>query len=47
MIVDRHNTIEPGATIGYDLEADRKRYHVSDEGIVIVPRAKQTPATVY
>ena len=47
VIVDRHNTIEPGATIGYDLEADRKRYHVSDEGIVIVPRAKQTPATVY
>jgi glucose-1-phosphate adenylyltransferase len=38
VIVDRHNDIEPGASIGFDLEEDRKRYKVTDSGIVVVPR---------
>ncbi len=38
-IVDRYNVIEAGARIGYDLEADRRRYTVSESGIVVVPLA--------
>ncbi|MFP4062617.1 MAG: glucose-1-phosphate adenylyltransferase [Halochromatium sp.] len=37
VIVDRHNAIEPGATIGYDREADAKRYKVSSGGVTVVP----------
>ncbi len=38
VIVDRHNNIEPGARIGFDLQEDRKRYKVTESGIVVVPR---------
>ncbi len=37
-IVDKWHTIEPGDQIGYDLEADRQKYTVSESGIVVVPR---------
>ncbi|MBK5930516.1 glucose-1-phosphate adenylyltransferase [Halochromatium salexigens] len=37
VIVDRHNAIEPGAMIGYDREADAKRYKVSSGGVTVVP----------
>ncbi len=40
VIVDRYNVIEEGAMIGYDLDADRSRYHVTDSGIVVVPEAQ-------
>jgi ADP-glucose pyrophosphorylase len=40
VIVDRYNTIEAGARIGYDAEADARRYTVSPGGIVVVPRAQ-------
>jgi glucose-1-phosphate adenylyltransferase len=36
-IVDENVTIPDGECIGYDLEHDRKQYHVTDSGIVIVP----------
>ncbi|RMD71174.1 MAG: glucose-1-phosphate adenylyltransferase, partial [Gammaproteobacteria bacterium] len=39
-IIDRFNTIEEGERIGYDLELDRRRYHVSPSGIVVVPRGR-------
>jgi len=26
--------------IGYDLEKDRKRFYVSDEGIVVIPKGE-------
>ena len=37
VIVDRHNIIEAGACIGYDPEEDRRRYHVTPSGLVVVP----------
>jgi glucose-1-phosphate adenylyltransferase len=37
-IVDKHVEIPPGTTIGYDLEKDRRQFHVSDSGIVIIPK---------
>lgn len=37
-IIDKTVVIPAGETIGYDLNIDRKRFMVSDNGIVIVPR---------
>lgn len=39
-IVDRYNVIEADARIGYDLEADRSRYHVTASGLVVIPEAQ-------
>jgi len=37
VIVDAHNKIPPNTVIGYDLEEDRRRYHVDEEtGIVVI-----------
>ena len=38
-IIDKHVKIPAGTTIGYDLEADAKRFTVSPEGIVVVPKS--------
>ena len=35
-IIDKGAVIPSGMTIGKDLELDRKRFHVTDEGIVLV-----------
>jgi glucose-1-phosphate adenylyltransferase len=40
-IVDKGVKIPAGTTIGYDLEADRQRYTVTDSGIVVVPKGSQ------
>jgi glucose-1-phosphate adenylyltransferase len=37
-IIDRHVTLPERAEIGYDMEADRRRFHVTDSGIVVVVR---------
>jgi glucose-1-phosphate adenylyltransferase len=37
-IIDRHVTLPERAEIGYDTEADRRRFHVTDSGIVVVVR---------
>jgi len=37
-IIDRHVTLPEHTEIGYDLEADRKRFHVSDGGVAVVVR---------
>jgi glucose-1-phosphate adenylyltransferase len=37
-IIDRHVMLPEHTRIGYDPEEDRKRYHVSDTGIVVVVR---------
>jgi glucose-1-phosphate adenylyltransferase len=42
-IIDKDITIPPGTEIGYDLEEDRKRYHVTPSGIVVI--AKGTEVT--
>jgi len=37
-IVDKWTKIPAGAEIGFDLEADRRRFTVTDSGVVVVPR---------
>jgi glucose-1-phosphate adenylyltransferase len=37
-IIDRHVSLPERTVIGYDLDEDRKRYHVTDRGIVVVVR---------
>jgi glucose-1-phosphate adenylyltransferase len=37
-IIDRHVVLPEHTEIGYDLEADRTRYHVSEKGVVTVVR---------
>jgi glucose-1-phosphate adenylyltransferase len=39
-IVDGYNRIPPGTVIGEDPEEDRRRYHVSASGIVVVPMGR-------
>lgn len=42
VIVDRYNTIEAGDCIGYDEQADRRRFTVTDSGIVVLTRGEGT-----
>jgi glucose-1-phosphate adenylyltransferase len=42
VIVDRHNYIEPGDCIGFDPEADRRRFHVSESGITVIGRGPRS-----
>ena len=37
-IIDKHVKIPPGTQIGVDPEADRQRFTVSDEGVVLIPK---------
>src|SRR5690349_11244224 len=37
-IIDRHVTLPEKTEIGYDAEADKRRFHVTESGIVIVVR---------
>ncbi len=37
-IIDKHVKIPPHTQIGYDIEADRQRFTVSDEGVVVIPK---------
>jgi len=39
-IIDKNVEIPEGAVIGYNLEEDRKKYYVSPEGIVVIPRTE-------
>ncbi len=40
VIVDRHNHIEADARIGFDLDEDRKHYHVTPSGVVVIPQGR-------
>ncbi len=40
-IIDKGVKLPPNTTIGYDLEADRQRYTVTDSGIVVVPKGAE------
>jgi glucose-1-phosphate adenylyltransferase len=37
-IIDKGVSIPPGSVIGHDLEQDRKRFSVTDSGIVVIPK---------
>jgi glucose-1-phosphate adenylyltransferase len=37
-IIDKNVEIPAGMTIGYDLEQDRQRFHVSPAGVVAIPK---------
>jgi glucose-1-phosphate adenylyltransferase len=43
-IIDKDVVIEPGAKIGVDLDADRKRFTVSSGGVVVVPKGVRVTA---
>jgi glucose-1-phosphate adenylyltransferase len=45
-ILDKDVFVEPGAQIGVDLDADRERFTVSDNGVVVVPKGARVPAAV-
>jgi glucose-1-phosphate adenylyltransferase len=42
-IIDKGVRIPPGTEIGYDLEADRQRFAVSEGGVVVVPKGMSIP----
>lgn len=37
-IIDKYVNIPPGTEIGFDLEKDRKKFHVTDSGIVVISK---------
>jgi glucose-1-phosphate adenylyltransferase len=39
-IVDKYVQILPGTKIGYELENDRRRFTVTDSGVVVIPRGR-------
>jgi glucose-1-phosphate adenylyltransferase len=43
-IVDKNVIIEEGVQIGVDPEADARRFHVSDGGIVVIPKGERVTA---
>ncbi|MFO0616216.1 MAG: glucose-1-phosphate adenylyltransferase [Polyangiaceae bacterium] len=42
-IIDKDVEIPPGTEIGYNLELDRKRWFVSEGGIVVIPKRAKLP----
>jgi glucose-1-phosphate adenylyltransferase len=44
-IIDKDVEIPPNTEIGYDLESDRKRWYVSEGGIVVIPKRAKLPQT--
>ncbi len=40
VIVDRHNHIAVDSRIGFDPEEDRKHYHVTPSGVVVIPQGR-------
>jgi glucose-1-phosphate adenylyltransferase len=39
-VVDRHNLVADGTSIGYDADLDRERFTVSPGGVVVVPKGR-------
>ena len=40
-IIDKHVQIAPEVQIGYDLEADKKRFEVTENGVVVIPKGAE------
>lgn len=43
VIVDRYNHLAPNTSIGFDVAADRQKYHVSAGGVVVLPMVAEVP----
>jgi len=43
VIVDRYNNVAPNTCIGIDPVADKARYHVSEGGVVVLPKGTEVP----
>jgi len=43
-IIDKHVEVPPGTVIGYDPEEDRRRFQVTESGIVIIPKGMRIEA---
>jgi glucose-1-phosphate adenylyltransferase len=46
-IIDKNVSIPEGEVIGYDLEHDRKRFFVTDSGIVVIPKSPKRDGTFH
>jgi glucose-1-phosphate adenylyltransferase len=46
-IIDKNVHIAEGEVIGYDLEQDRKRFTVTDSGIVVIPKSPKRDGTFH
>ena len=44
-IIDKEVYVPPGTEIGYDLEEDRRRFFVSDSGIVVIAKGMRLPSS--
>jgi len=45
-IIDKHVSIPPNTTIGFDVEEDRRRFHVTETGIVVIPKGMRIEAGI-
>ncbi len=43
-IIDKHVEVPAGTVIGYDEEADRRRFSVTEKGIVVIPKGMRVVA---
>lgn len=43
VIIDRYNEIAANSRIGFDPAADRARFHVTEGGVVVVPKGPEVP----
>ena len=37
-IIDKHVHIAPGANVGYDLDTASKKFQITENGIVVIPK---------